>query len=137
MNISGDKQIQPAVAVVIAPGCTIGPVAQRHSSLFRYICKGSVMIVVVETVLAKVGHKYIRPAVIVIVADGDTESPAIVRYAGFFCNVGKCPVMIVMKQGRVRRVFLAFKGVVGGTVHQRSEEHTSELQSLRHLVCRL
>ena len=26
--------------------------------------------------------------------------------------------MIVMKQGRVRWVFLAFKGIVGGTVHQ-------------------
>src|SRR5258705_5418632 len=24
-----------------------------------------------------------------------------------------------------------------GQIHQRSEEHTSELQSLRHLVCRL
>src|SRR5205814_9345096 len=26
---------------------------------------------------------------------------------------------------------------VGGLIKQRSEEHTSELQSLRHLVCRL
>src|SRR5947199_3831526 len=28
-------------------------------------------------------------------------------------------------------------GAVAGLVDQRSEEHTSELQSLRHLVCRL
>src|ERR1035438_3655303 len=28
-------------------------------------------------------------------------------------------------------------GVIGQTLAMRSEEHTSELQSLRHLVCRL
>src|SRR5947199_4034271 len=28
-------------------------------------------------------------------------------------------------------------GIVGGPPTERSEEHTSELQSLRHLVCRL
>src|SRR5438045_5415957 len=46
------------------------------------------------------------------------------------------------REGRVRPAF----GNPGGVVehayraqgfHQRSEEHTSELQSLRHLVCRL
>src|ERR1019366_9253404 len=89
MDISRDIEVKPAVAVVIAPGCTVRPVAQRHSSLFRNIGKGSVMIVVVKTVLAEVGYKNIWPAVIV-----------------------------VMKQGRVRRVFLAFKGVVGGAVHK-------------------
>src|SRR5262245_39224149 len=30
-----------------------------------------------------------------------------------------------------------FAGRVGGSCPSRSEEHTSELQSLRHLVCRL
>src|SRR5262245_63511429 len=32
---------------------------------------------------------------------------------------------------------LALMLLVGGTIGTRSEEHTSELQSLRHLVCRL
>src|SRR5947199_3912039 len=34
----------------------------------------------------------------------------------------------------VRRVIVDF---AGGDLNNRSEEHTSELQSLRHLVCRL
>src|SRR5205814_4664682 len=34
-------------------------------------------------------------------------------------------------------VTLAVSFVLGGPVLRRSEEHTSELQSLRHLVCRL
>ena len=118
MDISGDKQVQPAVAIVIAPGCSVRPVAQRHSSLFRNIGKRSVMIVVVETVLTEVGHKYIRPAVIVIVTNGNTESPSVIRYAGFLRNIGKRSVMVVMKQCRMRRPFLAFQCVVGGPVHQ-------------------
>src|SRR5258705_8066241 len=35
------------------------------------------------------------------------------------------------------RVALPLEGVGVGRGHGRSEEHTSELQSLRHLVCRL
>src|SRR5947199_6296509 len=35
-----------------------------------------------------------------------------------------------------RRTFRDFR-VCGGSARDRSEEHTSELQSLRHLVCRL
>src|ERR1035437_9805731 len=70
MDVSRNKQVQPAVPFVIAPGCTIGPVAQRDAGLLCNIGKGSVVIVVVKAVLAKVGDKNIRPAVIVIVTDG-------------------------------------------------------------------
>src|SRR5258705_6149445 len=41
----------------------------------------------------------------------------------------------VLKQGT--GVELAFEDAVARGVVRRSEEHTSELQSLRHLVCRL
>src|SRR5437899_4744414 len=39
--------------------------------------------------------------------------------------------------GAVYLVTLAPQGRIGETITSRSEEHTSELQSLRHLVCRL
>src|SRR5258705_690283 len=43
-----------------------------------------------------------------------------------------------MKQAVTRREFLArMSKVAGASLLDRSEEHTSELQSLRHLVCRL
>src|SRR5947199_1410299 len=38
---------------------------------------------------------------------------------------------------RARRLRLALRRADRGHRHRRSEEHTSELQSLRHLVCRL
>src|SRR2546429_3565664 len=43
------------------------------------------------------------------------------------------------KEGRPRGICNAFRKtmVVGHAVHLRSEEHTSELQSRLHLVCRL
>ena len=34
VNVPGDEKIEPAVAIVIAPGCTSRPVAKRYASLF-------------------------------------------------------------------------------------------------------
>src|SRR5205814_2381239 len=47
---------------------------------------------------------------------------------------------LLAEQGESRQVATSagIRGLLrGGPHHPRSEEHTSELQSLRHLVCRL
>src|SRR2546429_5116586 len=40
-------------------------------------------------------------------------------------------------QRRRPPTFLALRGLAAAQLHRRSEEHTSELQSRLHLVCRL
>src|SRR5258705_9335563 len=49
------------------------------------------------------------------------------------CLVGNAPFTAAIEIGPFGAAFAARKGAPNG----RSEEHTSELQSLRHLVCRL
>src|ERR1039458_10144202 len=39
--------------------------------------------------------------------------------------------------GELQTISVSNTGTISGTFTNRSEEHTSELQSLRHLVCRL
>src|SRR5579884_2081582 len=44
--VSGNEKVESAIAIIIAKSGTCRPCAQRHSSLFRNIGKGPVMIVV-------------------------------------------------------------------------------------------
>ena len=60
MNVAGNKEIEAAVAVVVAPGCAGRPVAERDAGLFGDIGKGAVVIVVVEAILAEVGDDRCR-----------------------------------------------------------------------------
>src|ERR1035441_7619140 len=46
-------------------------------------------------------------------------------------------VTAVLPDGRRFPMAHVYQGVFAATLPVRSEEHTSELQSLRHLVCRL
>src|SRR5258705_11482869 len=48
-------------------------------------------------------------------------------------GLGKCPQLF----GVLEASCLIFQAFVLEHAEERSEEHTSELQSLRHLVCRL
>jgi len=66
---SRDKQVKIAIVVVIAPGRTCRPSAQRDSGLFREIGERAVLIVVVEAVLAEIGNVDVGPAVVIVVAD--------------------------------------------------------------------
>src|SRR5262245_64860865 len=51
---------------------------------------------------------------------------------GLDCVAGQAFVTKLNAAGQI-----AYSTFLGGTAGARSEEHTSELQSLRHLVCRL
>src|ERR1035438_5194376 len=52
-------------------------------------------------------------------------------------STGMAPVVIgLFLFGSIQLFFMGLIGEYVGAIHTRSEEHTSELQSLRHLVCR-
>src|SRR5438477_6988592 len=78
LHIPGNEQIKPAIVIVVSPGRAGGPSAYRDARFLGDIGKGSIMIVVIKAVLAKVRDVEIRPPVIVIVGDRDSESPALV-----------------------------------------------------------
>jgi len=111
VHIAGDIQIQKTVAVVVAPGRSRRPVAQRDSGLFGDIGKCPVVIVVVKPVLAVVTHEDIRPAVVVVVGNAHPVAPAVVGHAGLRGYIGKRSVMVVMKQRGMRGFFLAVERI--------------------------
>src|SRR5215467_368421 len=103
VDIARYEEVQQAVAVVIAPGCSRGPAAERHTSLFGNIRERAVVIVVVEAVLAEVRDVDIGPAVVVVVGDGHAESPTVIRNSCFSGDVGERAVVIVVKKHGARR----------------------------------
>ena len=110
VDIAGNEEVEPAVAVVVAPGGAGGPVAERDAGLFGNIGEGAVVVVVVEAVLAEVGDVEVGPAVVVVVADGHAEAPAVVGDAGFCGDVGEGAVMVVVEERGVGRRRFAGQG---------------------------
>ena len=98
VHIAGHVQVQPPVAVVVAPCRARRPVAQRHAGLLRHIGKRSVVVVVVKPVLAVVAHIDIGPAVVVVVGNAHAIAPAVVGHAGLGGHIGKGSVVVVVEQ---------------------------------------
>ena len=118
VHVAGDEEIEPAVAVEVAPGSAGGPVAERDAGFFRDVGEGAVVVIVIEAVLAEVGDVEIGPAVVVEVADDSAEAPAIVGDAGFGGDVGEGAVVIVVEERGVRRGGVAGFGLEGGAVDE-------------------
>ena len=89
VQIIGNKEIQPAVTVVIDPSRARTPARIVHARLFGYVGEGSVSVVVVEHVVSKIRDVQILEAVIVVVANGDSHSVSDVSYAGLLGDVNK------------------------------------------------
>ena len=117
MDVSRNKQIQAPIAVIVAPRSAGRPIPQLHAGFFRDIGKRPVVVVVVQAVLAPVGHVNIRPAVIVIVCNGHADAPAVVGYAGLRCHIRKGAVVIVMEQRRMGWRLLAIQRIEGRAIH--------------------
>src|ERR1700722_7707272 len=116
VNIPGNEEVKSAVSVIISKGGTCRPVPQLDASLLCYVSKGSVVVVVIEPVLAKVGDVDIRPAVIVVVSNGNAVSPTIVRDSGLGRDIRKCPIVVIVKQGCVRWLRSTLQCIVGRPV---------------------
>src|SRR6266568_5268076 len=118
MNVAGDKQIEPAITVVVTPSGARRPVPKSDSSLLRDVGEGSVVIVMVKAVLSVVTHENVRPAVVVVVCYSRAETPAIIGHACFGRYIGKCTVVIVVEQRGVWRRLLALHRIEGRAVNQ-------------------
>ena len=98
LGIAGDKQIQQAIMIVITPGRTRRPSAERDASFLCDVRKGPIMIVVIKPVLAKIGDVDIWPTVIVVVAYRNTEAPAFICHSSTGSDIGESAVVIVVKE---------------------------------------
>ena len=98
LHVAWNEQVKPSVVIVISPCRRSGPTAKSYPCLLCHVGERSVVIIVIETVLAVVRDVYVRPAVVVEVTDGHTESPALVRNASLFGNVSERTIVIVVKE---------------------------------------
>src|ERR1700733_11572274 len=110
-----DKQIQPAVIVVIEPHRARGPTRSGDPRSFGNVTQGSVTIVVIENAFSVLRHIQIRKTVAVVVTDSNPLSVAPGRYARLLGDVGKGTIAIVaierVAQGRIGIVEVTFAAV--------------------------
>ena len=118
MDVAGDEEVELAVAVVVSPGSTGGPVAEGYAGFGGDVGEGAVVVVMVEAVLAEVGDVEVRPAVVVVVGDGCAEAPAVVGDASFGGDVGEGSVVVVVEEGGVGCGVFAGEGGGGGSVDE-------------------
>src|SRR6185503_13307515 len=102
LHVSGDKQIGPAIAIVVSPGRPGRPSAQCNSGFLGNVGEGSIVIIVVKAILPKIRNVDVGPSVVVIISDGNAESPALIGYPGVIGHVAKRPIMIVVEQRGAR-----------------------------------
>src|SRR5215472_10549087 len=122
LHVTRNKQVEKPVVIVIAPGCTRRPSAHGDSGLIGNIGKSSVVVVVVEAVLAEIGDIYIGPSVVIVIANHSAEAPPLVSYSSLVGDVSECAVVIIVEQHRARRSLLAFERGKRGTIHQINVE---------------
>src|SRR5882724_11678972 len=76
------------------------------------------MIIVVETVLAVVGHIEVRPAIVVVVADRNSESPTLIGDSCLGCNICEGSVVIIVEEHSLWRGLLTLQSRNRGAVEQ-------------------
>ena len=118
LRVPVDEQVQSPVAVVVAESRACGPAAHRHPGLLAHVGEGSVVVVVIQAVLAVVGHVEVGPAIVVVSPTAQPYPHRSLATPAFSRDVGERSVVVVMKQRRVRRRCFARQGVVGRAVHQ-------------------
>src|ERR1700727_910489 len=109
LYVTGNEEVEEAIVVVIAPGRARRPAAESDSGLFRDVGKRTVMIVVVEAVLAEIGNVNVGPAVVIEIAHHHAKAPALVSDSGLIGYVGEGAIVIIVEQHRPRRRFLPFQ----------------------------
>ena len=116
LHIAWYKQIQQAVAIVVAPGWPGGPTSQANARFLRHIRKRPIVIVMVETVLAVVRHVDIWPAIVVVISYSHAEAPALVRHACLGRYIGESAIVIVAQQHGARGWFSPLQGSKCGAI---------------------
>src|SRR6185369_11344401 len=115
LHVAGDKKIEPAVVIVVAPRRPRGPASQCHTRLLSDVGKGSVMIVVEEAILAEISDVHVGPTVVVVISHRHSETPTLVANAGLIGHITEGAVMIVVQQHRARGRLLSLQRGESGT----------------------
>jgi len=95
VNVTRDKKIDAAVAVVIGPGGAGAESAGAYSGLFGYVFKLAVAQVVIERVAAVAGDVNILQAVVVVIGYGHAHAPAFVSQSRGAGDVGEVDFVIL------------------------------------------
>ena len=107
-HIARHEKIKKAVMIIVAPRGTCGPATKTDTSFSGNVCKRTIVIVVIQPILAVVGDIDVRPSIVIVVADGNAKTPPFVGNSSCFGNVGKCAVVVVVKEHGARSRLLAF-----------------------------
>ncbi len=118
LYVAWHKQIQQAIPIIVAPSWPRGPTTKSDAGFLRHISKGSIVIVVIKTVLSVIGNVDVWPAIIIIIAHSHAESPSLIRHASFGSYVCEGAVMIVVQQHSAGSWLLPFQGSKRGAVEQ-------------------
>src|SRR5437870_3412106 len=102
LHVARDKQIQPAVSVVIAPGRSRAPAFARYTNFLRNVSERTVTVVVIQTRNAEVANVDVWPAVVIIVPDCHAHSPTFIGHSGFVSYVLELPITEVVVQRSAR-----------------------------------
>ena len=118
VDVAGDEEIELAVAVVVSPRGSGGPVAEGDAGLLCDVGKGAIVVVVEEAIFAEVGDVEVGPAVVVVVTDGNAEAPAVVGDSGLGGDVGEGSIVIIVEEGGVWRHSFVVHGRNGAAVDE-------------------
>ena len=124
VHVTGDEEIEKAVAVEVSPGWSGGPAAESYAGFFGDVGEGAVVIIVVEAILAKVSDVDVGPTVVVVIGDGCAEAPALVGDARLGSDVGEGTIVIVVEESGARGGLGAFHGGNGRAVDEVDVEPT-------------
>ena len=98
LQIAQDDEIEKAIVVEIDPCGGGGPSAAGRAGFLGYIGKGSVAVVVIETVATVSRDVEIFIAVVIVIAHGDTHAIADALQAGLFGDVFEGAILLLMKE---------------------------------------
>src|SRR5437763_13221536 len=87
IHVARDVEIEPAIAVIVAPGATGAPIAPFQRGVPRDVGQGSVAVVMEESVGSEVRDQNIGVTVIVIIGGRDAHTPALVHQAALPSNI--------------------------------------------------
>src|SRR5712692_4716258 len=113
------------VAVVVDEGTAGVPAFARagDAGFFADVSKRTVAVVVVEDILAKVGHEEIVKAIVVVIADANSLAPAGMKEARFGGDIRESSIAIVFE--KVIGGFLAcWKTFQARAVHEENVQPT-------------
>src|SRR5258708_29453965 len=100
IEVAGNKKIQSAIAIIIAPGRASAPTFARNAQLLSHVGEGTVAVVVIKPRDAKVADEDIGSSVIIIVAHRHAHSPWLIRHSRFGGHVFELPITPVVVQPR-------------------------------------